>query len=67
RGAGPHLAILAGGGLNAQTIMSTRQATNIREFHVGRAARAPAATGGVVQAALVRELAGAMEAVSDQS
>jgi copper homeostasis protein len=62
REAGPGIAVLAGGGMSAQAIRSLREATNIREFHVGRAARAPATTGGVVRAELVRKLAGALAA-----
>jgi copper homeostasis protein len=56
REARPEIMILAGGGLNGQIIRTIRKATCIGEFHVGRAARTPPHTEGVVQAARVREL-----------
>jgi copper homeostasis protein len=65
REAGPRITVLAGGGLNGPRIRSIREATNIREFHVGRAARAPATPEGAVRAELVRELARAAEAITD--
>ncbi len=67
REAGPEITILAGGGLNAEVIQSVCEATGIREFHVGRAARAPQYANGVVQAARVRELVGLIEAGSAEN
>jgi copper homeostasis protein len=52
----PEIEIIAGGGINPQTIKSICAETDIREFHVGRAARVPANANGVVQAAPVRAL-----------
>ena len=56
RAAGPQVNILAGGGLNEEKIRAVREATGIREFHVGRAARISGRADGAVCAALVREL-----------
>ena len=52
----PELIILAGGGINADAISQIACATNIREFHVGRAARSQFKVEGSVQASLVRAL-----------
>ena len=54
--ASPELMILAGGGVNGDALMSIGRETNIREFHVGRAARAKFEVDGDVQASLVRGL-----------
>lgn len=54
--ASPELTILAGGGVDRETILKIGRATNIREFHVGRAARAGYRVDGRVEAALVSEL-----------
>ena len=54
--AGPEIEILAGGGMDHQSIRMISQATRIREFHVGRAAREPASASGVVRSELVKEL-----------
>jgi copper homeostasis protein len=54
--AGPEIEILAGGGIDHQVIRTICRATNIREFHVGRAAREPASAAGVVQAGQVKAL-----------
>ena len=48
--------ILAGGGMDAESIPMICQLTNIREFHVGRAAREPASASGVVRSELVKAL-----------
>jgi copper homeostasis protein len=56
REAEPEIAILAGGRMDAETIKLLLKTTGIAEFHVGRAARVPAHTEGVVQAERVREL-----------
>lgn len=53
----PELVILAGGGINDDAISQLRRETNIREFHVGRAARSQFQVEGSVQASLVRALA----------
>jgi len=54
--AAPELMILAGGGVNADALMRIGRETKIREFHVGRAARAQFQVEGDVQASLVRGL-----------
>lgn len=54
--AAPEIEILAGGGIDQQTIRMICQAIDIQEFHVGRAAREPASAQGVVRAARVRAL-----------
>lgn len=54
--AAPELVILAGGGISGDALMKIRSETNIREFHVGRAARAKFDVGGEVQASLVSGL-----------
>jgi len=58
---GPEIEILAGGGINQESIRRLCQATGIREFHVGRAAREPATAAGVVRSDLVRVLVEAAE------
>jgi copper homeostasis protein len=50
------LIILVGGGVDASVIKAIRATTNLAEFHVGRAARVPAAVNGSVQSARVKEL-----------
>lgn len=54
--ASPEIQMLVGGGMNKQSIRMIRQATRVREFHVGRAARVPSSAIGVVQAEQVRAL-----------
>ncbi|HKO98030.1 MAG TPA: copper homeostasis protein CutC [Pyrinomonadaceae bacterium] len=54
--AGPEIKILAGGGIDQQSIRMLCEATDIREFHVGRAARELATATGVVQSDRVRAL-----------
>lgn len=54
--AGPELIILAGGGIDGDAISQIVRETNIREFHVGRAARSQFQVEGSVQASLVRNL-----------
>lgn len=49
----PEIEILAGGGIDQQSIEMICQSTGIREFHVGRAAREPATASGVVRSELV--------------
>lgn len=57
---GPEIEILVGGGVDQKSIPMVCQATGIREFHIGRAAREPASAAGVVRServkALVQEL-----------
>lgn len=60
RAAQPQIKILAGGGLNKEAIRAVCEATGIREFHVGRAARLPASVDGAVNALQIRELISAM-------
>ncbi len=52
----PEVEIIAGGGLDAEKINAINRRTSIREFHVGRAARANGDVDGVVQAARVKGL-----------
>jgi copper homeostasis protein len=52
----PEIEIVAGGGLDEETIAAIASMTSIREFHVGRAARASGSVEGVVQAARVKAL-----------
>ncbi|HKR22830.1 MAG TPA: copper homeostasis protein CutC [Pyrinomonadaceae bacterium] len=54
--ASPELTIIAGGGVDRESILKIGRETNIREFHVGRAARAGFHVDGAVQASLVSEL-----------
>jgi copper homeostasis protein len=54
--AAPEIEIIAGGGIDRNAIEILRRTTNIREFHVGRAAREGFSVAGPVQAELVREL-----------
>lgn len=54
--AGPEIEILAGGGINQHTMRMICQATGIREFHIGRAAREPASASGVVRSERVKAL-----------
>ena len=56
----PELIILAGGGIDAGAISRIAYETNIREFHVGRAARSQFQVEGSVQASLVRTLVHAL-------
>jgi copper homeostasis protein CutC len=56
KAAAPELTILAGGGVDADAILKIGRETDIREFHVGRAARAGFQVEGCVQASLVSEL-----------
>ncbi len=53
---GPEIEILAGGGIDQQSIRMICQATGIREFHIGRSAREPAAATGVVRSERVKAL-----------
>ncbi|MGC2660512.1 MAG: copper homeostasis protein CutC [Bryobacteraceae bacterium] len=57
--AGPRIAILAGGGLDAHSLPGFARQPHLQEFHVGRAARIPAEPLGVVrrsQVALLRSI-----------
>ena len=56
RAAAPELTIIAGGGINGDAILEIGRETRIREFHVGRAARAQFDVEGEVQASLVKGL-----------
>ena len=56
RAAAPELTILAGGGIDSEAILKIGRETQIREFHVGRAARANFQSEGDVQASLVSAL-----------
>ena len=52
----PELIVLAGGGIDDHSLSQISRDTNIREFHVGRAARSQFQVEGSVQASLVRAL-----------
>ena len=52
----PGIEILAGGGIDERSIRTICEATDIREFHVGRAAREPATATGVVRSERVKAL-----------
>ncbi len=54
--AGPEIEIIAGGGIDLDTVSQIRRATSIREFHVGRAARSSHRIDGAVKAELVSHL-----------
>jgi copper homeostasis protein len=53
---GGHPIILVGGGVDASVIKVVRSKTDLTEFHIGRAARVPAAFNGSVQSARVQDL-----------
>lgn len=52
----PKIRILAGGGIDGKAIDALMRTTNIREFHVGRAARSGNRSQGEVKAELVEQL-----------
>ncbi len=62
----PEIQIIAGGGLDTEQIRAIRGATNLQEFHVGRAARAANSVTGAVSAERVKALVAAIE-LPDQS
>lgn len=62
--AAPELMILAGGGMDGDAILKIARETRIREFHVGRAARAQSNVEGAVQASLVSDLVQKLEGIS---
>jgi copper homeostasis protein len=57
----PGIEILAGGGIDERSIRMICEATGIREFHVGRAAREPASPAGVVRSERVKALVEALQ------
>ena len=61
--AAPELMILAGGGIDVDAISRIARETRIREFHVGRAARAQFDVEGAVQASLVHDLVEKMQEI----
>lgn len=65
KAAAPELTILAGGGINGDSILEIRHKTHVCEFHVGRAARAGFEVEGDVQAMLVRSLVGRLNPSAD--
>lgn len=67
RAAAPRINILAGGGVNREAIRALCEATGIREFHVGRAARVSGRAGDGVCAQLVRELIQTAETCSAEN
>jgi copper homeostasis protein len=60
----PEIEILAGGGIDEQSIQMICQSTGIREFHVGRAAREPASASGAVRSELVSALVETLQKMS---
>jgi copper homeostasis protein len=56
KAAAPELTIIAGGGVDRDALLKIGRETNIREFHVGRAARGGFRVEGDVQSALVSDL-----------
>lgn len=54
--AAPELTIIAGGGIDGAAMIKIGRETQIREFHVGRAARAQFQVAGAVQSSLVNRL-----------
>lgn len=58
----PEITVMAGGGLDAAALRYMRAHTEIREFHVGRAARAQPNWEAPVDAARVHELAAILRA-----
>ena len=65
--AAPELIMLAGGGMNADAISQISCETNIREFHVGSAARSQFQVGGSVEASLVRALVNSLVRVTSKA
>jgi copper homeostasis protein CutC len=63
RAAAPELLILAGGGIDNDAILAIGRETGIREFHVGRAARAGFDVDGAVQPSLVNGLVKTLAAI----
>lgn len=54
--ASPEISIIAGGRIDNEAISLLKRTTDIREFHVGRAARSGFRVNGAVEAALVSKL-----------
>ena len=65
RAAAPELRIIAGGDINSDAILKIGRETSIREFHVGRAARARFDVEGQVQASLVSGLITQLKQIQD--
>jgi copper homeostasis protein CutC len=63
KAAAPELTIIAGGGVDGDALINIGRETGIREFHVGRAARAAGLVDGDVQAALVKKLVEKMKEI----
>jgi copper homeostasis protein len=61
--AAPEIQIIAGGGIDAEAIASLKRTTDIREFHVGRAARRGFQVAGEVRADLVQTLVRAIRII----
>jgi len=57
------MSIIAGGGIDLETIAALRRRTQIREFHVGRAARLNNRIDGEVSAKLVNQLVNMVNSV----
>lgn len=66
RKAHPEIHILAGGGLNLERVNSICQLTQVREFHLGRAVRAPGNPFGKIVDAKVREFAALLRRKSNR-
>lgn len=63
KAASPELTIIAGGGVDGDAIVRIGRETAIREFHIGRAARAQFRVEGRVQSALVSGLIKKLEEI----
>ena len=65
KAARPQLTIIAGGGIDGDAIVKIGRETQIREFHVGRAARAQFQVAGAVQSSLVNSLVEKLKEIRD--
>jgi len=67
KAAAPEITVIAGGGIDSDAISRLLSETQIREFHVGRAARAQLQVQGDVQASLVSGLVNKLKALQNTS
>ena len=64
--AAPELTIIAGGGIDGDAMIKIGRETQIREFHVGRAARAQFQVAGAVQSSLVNSLVEKLKVITEK-
>jgi copper homeostasis protein len=57
----PEITILAGGGLDVRAVELLSETTRLHEFHIGRAARVPARSDGMVRAERVSDFVRVMD------